>query len=157
PDHQKHPHHEQDHVVDTSGSSSPLKSNRKGRIAPTLCHANARMMAMPDGQHGAVKAGFGNLNPDEMDGLPRLKRPPADLVVNKWLRWLTKIDAEIATIYRHREVWQTLNQIVRDGKLPPSYFFEFLAQSYVASQAVAVRRQADMDRRSLSFARLLTA
>lgn len=97
-------------------------------------------------------------NLDELLGTPRLRHPRRDSKVDKWCRWLDAIDQEVTTIWLNRTVWQGLNEIVRqNGRLPASHFLEFLAQTYVTSQAAAIRRQAEADlSRVVSLGGLLT-
>lgn len=96
---------------------------------------------------------------DDMDaklGIKHTSPPPADSKIDKWQRWLSQIDLEITTIFQNRAVWRTVNNIVAaNPSLPPSHFFEYMAQTYVTSQAAAVRRQAEIDTRVVSLGILL--
>jgi hypothetical protein len=57
----------------------------------------------------------------------------------------------------HREIYRTVRKIVSDhGALPASHFFDFLADTYGATQAIAVRRQAEVDPRVISLGSLLS-
>jgi hypothetical protein len=46
--------------------------------------------------------------------------------------------------------------MVRENELPPSYFWQYLGDTYAATQALAIRRQADLRKDVISLARLLT-
>lgn len=83
-----------------------------------------------------------------------------DSKVDKWRSWLDhngKIQNQVLVMHLHRFVWQEYARMLREhGSLPNSYWWEFARETYVASQAVAVRRQADTDPRVISLSRLLT-
>jgi hypothetical protein len=97
------------------------------------------------------------LNLDVLHGRQRLDPAPPDSKVEKWRRWLKEIDGEITTMWLNRDVWKTVNQLVSDNPiLPPSHFFEFMAQTYATAQAAAVRRQAEVSDRVVSLGTLLT-
>ena len=74
----------------------------------------------------------------------------------RWVEWLHGITDETFTLFHHRHLWGELAEISRNAALPPSAIFDAFGTWYGASQAVAVRRQLDGDRRSVSFVRLLT-
>lgn len=87
-----------------------------------------------------------------------MKPPPADPRVSKWTRWAEGIVCdEVTTMHYHRAVYQSIANIVnsREPKLPPSLFFEYLGQTYVATQATAIRRQAERSSRVVSLGTLL--
>ena len=77
--------------------------------------------------------------------------------IDKWRDWAeAKIGPEIFTMHLHRSVFKEIGQIVEgNGSLPPSYFWEYLRDTYATTQAVAVRRQAEASARVVSLARLL--
>lgn len=81
----------------------------------------------------------------------------ADSRIDKWLRWLEKeIQPEIITMNLHRHVFREVRDIIeRNGSLPPSYWFEFSSDTYATTQAVAIRRQAEVDPRVISLGRLI--
>ncbi len=83
--------------------------------------------------------------------------PTRDSKVEKWQGWLrTKIHNEIVVMYHRRRVYRNLGEIIeRHGELPPSTVFDFIRSTYVTTQSVAVRRQADADPRVISLGRLL--
>jgi hypothetical protein len=80
-----------------------------------------------------------------------------DSRVEKWKRWIEKqIRAEVLSMNNHRAIYQELGRITSEhGALPPSHFFNFLADTYGATQAVAIRRQAEVSPRVISLAVLL--
>jgi hypothetical protein len=80
-----------------------------------------------------------------------------DSRVEKWKRWIeNQIRAEVLGMNNHRAIYQDLGRITKEhGALPPSQFFNFLADTYGATQAIAVRRQAEVDPRVVSLGVLL--
>lgn len=80
-----------------------------------------------------------------------------DSRVEKWKRWIENpIRAEVLGMNNHRAMYQEVGRIVTEhGALPPSHFFDFLADTYAATQAIAVRRQAEVDPRVISLGVLL--
>jgi hypothetical protein len=67
-----------------------------------------------------------------------------DQKFDKWLRWLKAIDEQVTAVFFHREVWLGFRGVIEANKaLPPSIYFQSVALSYGASQAVAVRRIAE--------------
>jgi AbiU2 len=80
-----------------------------------------------------------------------------DSRVEKWKGWIeTQIRAEVLGMNNHRAIYQELGRITNEhGALPPSHFFNFLADTYGATQAIAVRRQAEVDVRVISLGVLL--
>lgn len=82
----------------------------------------------------------------------------ADSRIAKWQDWIdNRIRPDLVTVYAYRD---TFNEVVRiaaeNEQLPDSYFWDFLRGTYAASQAVAVRRQADVNPRTITLGRLLT-
>jgi hypothetical protein len=82
---------------------------------------------------------------------------PRDSKIEKWRQWLDeKIRPEVIGMYHHRRVYRTMGKIVeRHGSLPPSNIFDFLRDTYVTTQSVAVRRQAETGSRVISLGTLL--
>jgi hypothetical protein len=82
---------------------------------------------------------------------------PSDSRVEKWTRWLEeRIRSEVITMHWHRAVYREVGEIVRENaNLPPSGFFTFLASAYGTTQAVAVRRQGEVNPRVVSLGTLL--
>ncbi len=59
-------------------------------------------------------------------------------------------------MHLHREVFAELSAVgTEHGELAQSYLWAYLQETYAASQASAIRRQADHDRRLCTLARLL--
>lgn len=59
-------------------------------------------------------------------------------------------------MHLHREAFQRVGNIVRtNGRLPESYFWEYLRDTCAVTQAVAIRRQAEQGPRVCSLGRLL--
>ena len=55
----------------------------------------------------------------------------------------------------HRATFKEVARIVRGAELPPSYFFEYMGESYATAQAVAVRRQAETGPRVRTLGQLI--
>lgn len=81
-----------------------------------------------------------------------------DSRIAKWQDWLdNRIRPDLVTVYAHRETFNEVMRIAAENEqLPDSYFWDFLRATYAASQAVAVRRQADVNPRTITLGRLLT-
>jgi AbiU2 len=63
---------------------------------------------------------------------------------------------EIYALFLHRATYRRVGEIVQDhGQLPESYFWRYLQDTYAATQAIAVRRQAETSSRVISLGRLL--
>ena len=88
----------------------------------------------------------------------RTLRGVTDSKIAKWQRWLDeRIRPDLVTIYSYRDTFNELVRIAAENqRLPDSYFWDFLRGTYAVSQAVAVRRQADVDPRTITLGRLLT-
>jgi hypothetical protein len=79
-----------------------------------------------------------------------------DAVVAGWDAWLRESEEDLITVAWNRAIYRQLGEIGdANPNIPESAFFEFLGEAYATSQTVAIRRQADLDHRSMSFARLL--
>jgi len=78
--------------------------------------------------------------------------------VQQWREWLQILNNEVTMLYLHRHIWRVMATTI-DGNpgIPRSYAMNFLYAAYTTSQAVAVRRLIDTDRRVVSFVRLLNA
>jgi hypothetical protein len=77
--------------------------------------------------------------------------------VAKWTRWIEdEVRRGVVTMYFHRQVWRGVQKIIEDnGSLPDSAYWAYHFDVYAATQAVAVRRQADRDHRVASLGRLI--
>jgi hypothetical protein len=82
----------------------------------------------------------------------------SDSKIAKWQSWLdNRIRPDLVTVYAYRDTFNEVVRIAADNEqLPDSYFWDFLRGTYATSLAVAVRRQADVDPRTITLARLLT-
>jgi hypothetical protein len=78
--------------------------------------------------------------------------------IEKWTRWIEKpIHGDVITMNHRRQIWRDLAEAIRDnGSLPDSAFWQYYIDIYAATQAMAVRRQGDLDNRVASLARLLS-
>jgi hypothetical protein len=78
--------------------------------------------------------------------------------IEKWTRWIDgSIKNDVLTMHLHRDAWRTVAEILdAHGHLPPSYWWEFMRDTYATTQAVAVRRQADTHRDVASLGKLIT-
>jgi hypothetical protein len=85
------------------------------------------------------------------------KRIRRDSKIEKWQMWLDEnIRQEVVGMFHHRYVYRTVAEVVdRHGSLPPSSFFDFIRDTYGATQSIAVRRQAETSGRVISLGRLL--
>lgn len=79
----------------------------------------------------------------------------ADVIWQRWREHLERITQETYRLHHHRHLWHELAEITQAADLPPSVFFDALAIWYVSTQGVAVRRQLDRTRGSVSLIRLL--
>jgi hypothetical protein len=78
---------------------------------------------------------------------------------DKWIRWLEDgISQEVFTMYLHRLVWDRIQEMAKENVAlgaTSSYMWNWLFDLYAKTQAQAVRRQADMDRRAAGLARVI--
>lgn len=72
-------------------------------------------------------------------------------------KWLSVIEKEIIALSIERHIFEEVRKIVKSNKKiqKPSSFYDFLAKSYATTAIIGIRRQLDMDKRSISFARFL--
>jgi hypothetical protein len=84
-------------------------------------------------------------------------RVMADSKVDKWHRWFNDpIFPEVSAMHLHRYAFRTVREMVQNNdSLPPSYFFEYIEDTYAVTQSVAVRRQAESTSRVKTLGRLL--
>lgn len=82
----------------------------------------------------------------------------ADQRIEKWQRWLEKpIKNGVLTLHHHRQIWREIGAIVKEnGNLPASVFWQYHRDLYGITQAIAIRRQADLHQDVASLARLLS-
>jgi AbiU2 len=81
----------------------------------------------------------------------------ADAAIERWQGDLKVITNEVLAMNQRREIFRLLGEITtKHGSLPSSAFFSYLNATYSATQAAAVRRQADKREDVISLRRLLT-
>lgn len=81
----------------------------------------------------------------------------ADQRIEKWRRWLDKpIKNGVITLHHHRQIWREIGDIIKEnGNLPDSVFWQYHRDLYGITQAIAIRRQADLHPDVASLAKLL--
>jgi hypothetical protein len=85
------------------------------------------------------------------------QRQREDALYEKWKGWIERIYNETITLFSYRSFYRAVSEITQNnGNIPASSFFDALGAWYATTQSVAVRRQTDLDDRSVSVARLLT-
>jgi hypothetical protein len=79
--------------------------------------------------------------------------------VEKWLGWIEgPIFNDIIGMHHKRQIWRELFDMVEQNPRvanTPSAFWDWIRETYVPTQAIGVRRQADRDDRACSLARLI--
>jgi len=80
-----------------------------------------------------------------------------DPQVAKWTGWIEgAIQRSVIRMNFHRQIWRGVQQVIQaNQQLPPSAYWAYHLEVYVDAQAIAVRRQADLDARVASLARLM--
>jgi hypothetical protein len=80
-----------------------------------------------------------------------------DQRIAKWTRWINgTIKTDVLTMHLQRDAWIEVSKILQEnGQLPDSYWWEFMVDTYIVAQAVAVRRQADAHRDAASLRNLI--
>ena len=75
----------------------------------------------------------------------------------RWKRWLQHIYNEIVEMALDRHVYREVRAMIASNTdlQVPSTFYGWMNRAYVADMAVAIRRQTDRDRRSISLLRLI--
>ena len=78
--------------------------------------------------------------------------------IDRCTRWIDgPIKGGVITMNHHRQIWRGVAEVIREnGSLPDSAFWQYSIDLYAGTQAMAVRRQGDLDYRVASLARLLT-
>ena len=81
-----------------------------------------------------------------------------DRRLEKWLKWLKVVRGDIQQLLIKQNIFWEVQEIIRtNGELhKPSSFYRYLGDTYVAYISIGIRRQIKIDKRSISFARLLT-
>lgn len=81
-----------------------------------------------------------------------------DALYEKWKAWMEKIYDETVTQFSSRSFYRGVGEIAENNpNIPPSSFFDALGSWYATTQAIAVRRQTDLDKKALSMARLVSS
>src|SRR4051794_31184307 len=77
--------------------------------------------------------------------------------LEQWSGWIDgQIRANVLTMHLQRDSYMKVTRILSANKtLPDSYWWEFMVDTYITTQAMAVRRQADIDERVASLARIM--
>jgi hypothetical protein len=80
-----------------------------------------------------------------------------DELYRKWDGWIDTLGDETINLYTQRHIFQEVREILRRNPTAqqPDDFFFWVSVWYSSSMAVAVRKLADSDKRSVSFRRLL--
>jgi hypothetical protein len=80
-----------------------------------------------------------------------------DQLYVKWDSWIDILDTEIIHIHEQRHIFHEVQELVRANPLiqSPGDFNDWMAVWYSSSLSVAMRRQADNNRDSVSYRRLL--
>jgi hypothetical protein len=83
-----------------------------------------------------------------------------DPKVERWRAWIEgSIRSDVIGLHHRRQIWREVNDIIKANAQicdVPSAFWDFHHDNYVTTQAIAIRRQADVGRRTKSLARLIT-
>lgn len=82
----------------------------------------------------------------------------ADSKIEKWQGWVQGdyIQAEILRMHLNRGILREVFEMAQEADLPPSYFWDYLRELYGTAQAVAIRRQAEVDDRVITLGKLLS-
>ena len=86
-------------------------------------------------------------------------RSMADSKIEKWRRWVEDdelIQSDILSMNLHRATFREVMKIAQEAELPESYFWGYMRETYAATQAVAIRRQAEVRSRVISLGTLLS-
>lgn len=79
-----------------------------------------------------------------------------DQRVEKWVRWIDgPIRNEVLRMHLQRHVWREMAAGIEGRELPESYWWQFMFDTYMATQVMAVRRQADTHKDVASLAKLI--
>src|SRR3954447_24957129 len=78
--------------------------------------------------------------------------------VQKWSNWIDgPIKNNVLSMHLHRHAWREVAGMLegREEELPVSYWGEFMLDTYATTQAVAVRRQVEVNDDAASLARVV--
>jgi len=78
--------------------------------------------------------------------------------LKKWIGWLKIVHDDIMQLIVKRNIFWELQEIIKaNSELhKPSSFYKYLGDTYIAYISIGIRRQIKIDKKSISFARLLT-
>jgi hypothetical protein len=83
-----------------------------------------------------------------------------DPKVARWRGWIDgSIKNDVIGMHHRRQIWRELTEITDANPelaAMPSAFWEYARDTYATTQAIAIRRQADITRGTCSLARLIT-
>ena len=101
--------------------------------------------------------GVASFNPDVANGRTEVAPPKLNSKIDKWRRWNERIGSEmVEEIFTNRAAYREwIEMLKRNPEIPHSDIIDFQIGNYGRSQAVAVRRQTDVGRQSVSLGRLL--
>jgi hypothetical protein len=76
---------------------------------------------------------------------------------DRWREWIDgKIRKNVLDMHLQRDSYMKVTRILAaNDRLPESYWWEFMVSTYITTQVMAVRRQADNSRRVASLARIM--
>ena len=79
------------------------------------------------------------------------------LTYRRWVRWWRVLFNDIKTIAHHRDLYRQVTAMIdaKPALQVPSACYDWMQLVYVTSQASAIRRLVDWDRRSISLVRLI--
>ena len=77
--------------------------------------------------------------------------------LEKWLRWMETIHDEILVLVQDANIFWEVQDIIRENPRiqKPSAFYSYLARTYLSHALAGLRRQAKLQKDSISFVRLL--
>lgn len=80
-----------------------------------------------------------------------------DPKLDKWNRWLGKIEGEITTLLIYRNVYLKLQKIIHENEAlhQPSFFYDFIFNSFAAWAVMCFRRHIKTGNQSISLKNLL--
>jgi len=80
-----------------------------------------------------------------------------DELYKKWDGWFDILNDETMNLHKQRHIYYEVSEIIKNNPQvqKPTDFFFWVSVWYSSSMAVAVRKQADKDKNSISFRRLL--
>ncbi len=82
---------------------------------------------------------------------------------DKWRRWVEgdepdgKVTNEIIAMHARRIPWREITRLANNRSLPSpeSYWWDYVADTYVVTQSIAIRRQLDQGPNAVSLGRML--